>query len=168
MKSRAETTACTAAHYTVAVVILSNQHPSTRAGTESIQLIYSRRALRALSDLARQFRCHPIFWREFDQQDTSSVLKRPQTPPASVDTCEKVVHEYITSDIEGRRARAVQYQPRVSTSPRMHPLPNGGPADGPVLTIQRVSPSSSQGRITWVLCAQIGQTSNALPRPASN
>jgi len=42
-----------------------SQHPSTRAGAESIQLIYSGRALQALSDLARQFRCHPIFWREF-------------------------------------------------------------------------------------------------------
>jgi len=41
-----------------------SQHPSTRAGAESIQLIYSGRALQALSDLARQFRCHPIFWRE--------------------------------------------------------------------------------------------------------
>ena len=38
---------------------------STRAGAESIQLIYSGRALQALSDLARQFRCHPIFWWEF-------------------------------------------------------------------------------------------------------
>jgi len=44
-----------------------SQHPSTRAGAESIQLIYSGRALQALSDLARQFRCHPIFWREFTQ-----------------------------------------------------------------------------------------------------
>ena len=42
-----------------------SQHPSTRAGVELIQLIYSGRALQALSDLARQFRCHPIFWREF-------------------------------------------------------------------------------------------------------
>ena len=42
-----------------------SQHPSTRAGAESIQLIYSGRAFQALSDLARQFRCHPIFWREF-------------------------------------------------------------------------------------------------------
>jgi len=44
-----------------------SQHPSTRAGAESIQLIWSGRALQALSDLARQFRCHPIFWREFSQ-----------------------------------------------------------------------------------------------------
>ena len=43
--------------------MLSSQHPSTRAGAESIQLIYSGRTLRALSDLARQFQCHPIFWR---------------------------------------------------------------------------------------------------------
>ena len=42
-----------------------SQHPSTRAGAESIQLIYSGRALQALSDLAGQFRCNPIFWREF-------------------------------------------------------------------------------------------------------
>ena len=42
-----------------------SQHLSTRAGAESIQLIYSGRALQALSDLARQFRCHPIFWWEF-------------------------------------------------------------------------------------------------------
>jgi len=42
-----------------------SQHPSTRAGAESIQLIYSGRALQALSDLAWQFQCHPIFWREF-------------------------------------------------------------------------------------------------------
>jgi len=34
-------------------VIPSSQHPSTRAGAESIQLIYSGRASRALSDLAR-------------------------------------------------------------------------------------------------------------------
>ena len=40
-----------------------SQHPSTRAGAESIQLIYSGRALQALSDLARQFWCQPIFWR---------------------------------------------------------------------------------------------------------
>jgi len=45
-------------------VIPSSQHPSTRAGAESIQLIYSGRALRALNDLTRQFWCHPIFWRE--------------------------------------------------------------------------------------------------------
>jgi len=45
-----------------------SQHPSTRAGAESIQLIYSGRALQALSDLARQFRCHPIFWREFSDK----------------------------------------------------------------------------------------------------
>jgi len=38
-----------------------SQHPSIRAGAESIQLIYSGRALQALCDLARQFRCHPIF-----------------------------------------------------------------------------------------------------------
>ena len=44
-----------------------NQHLSTRAGAESIQLIYSGRALQALSDLARQFQCHPIFWRELPQ-----------------------------------------------------------------------------------------------------
>ena len=42
-----------------------SQHPSTRAGAESIQLIYSGRALQALSDLAWQFQCNPIFWREF-------------------------------------------------------------------------------------------------------
>jgi len=63
-KSRAETAAFTAVHYTVAAVIPSSQHPSTRAGAESIQLIYSGRALRALNDLARQFRCNPIFWPE--------------------------------------------------------------------------------------------------------
>ena len=42
-----------------------SQHPSTRTGVESIQLIYSGRELQALSDLVRQFQCHPIFWREF-------------------------------------------------------------------------------------------------------
>jgi len=44
-----------------------SQHPSTRAGpgAESIQLVYSGRALQALSDLARQFRCHPIFGGNF-------------------------------------------------------------------------------------------------------
>ena len=41
-----------------------SQHPSIRTGAESIQLIYSGRALQALSDLAWQFLCHPIFWRE--------------------------------------------------------------------------------------------------------
>jgi len=60
----------TAAHYTVAAVIPSSQHPSTCAGAESIQLIYSGRALRALSDLARQFQCQPIFWRNcFNTQE---------------------------------------------------------------------------------------------------
>jgi len=38
-----------------------SQHQSTRAGAESIQPIYSGRALQALSDIARQFWCHPIF-----------------------------------------------------------------------------------------------------------
>ena len=42
-------------------MIPSSQHPSTRAGAESIQLIYSGHSLQALSDLARQFQCHPIF-----------------------------------------------------------------------------------------------------------
>jgi len=50
-----------------------SQHPSTRAGAESIQLIYSGRALQALSDLARQFQCHPIFWREL--KDNEGVQK---------------------------------------------------------------------------------------------
>ena len=50
-----------------------SQHPSTRAGAESIELIYSGRALQALSDLARQFRCHPIFWRT----KTLTTLARP-------------------------------------------------------------------------------------------
>jgi len=50
-----------------------SQHPSTRAGAESIQLIYSGRALQALSDLARQFQCHPIFWREFLDSDVVKV-----------------------------------------------------------------------------------------------
>jgi len=36
-------------------------HPSTHTGVESIQLIYSGRALRALSDVARQCRCQHIF-----------------------------------------------------------------------------------------------------------
>ena len=68
-KSRAETAAFTAAHYTDAAVIPSSQHQSTNAGAESIQLIYSGRALRALTDLARQFRCvTPFFWREFSKQ----------------------------------------------------------------------------------------------------
>ena len=44
-----------------------SQYLSTRAGAESIQLIYSGCALQALSDLARQFRCHPIFLREFQK-----------------------------------------------------------------------------------------------------
>ena len=39
-------------------------HLSTRTSAESIQLIYSRRALRALSDEARQFQWQPIFWRD--------------------------------------------------------------------------------------------------------
>jgi len=51
-KSRAETDAFTAAHYTVAAVIPSIQHPSTHAGAESIQLIYSGRALRALRTIS--------------------------------------------------------------------------------------------------------------------
>ena len=63
-KSRAEAAAFTAVHYTVSRDAVS-QHPSTRAGAEPIHLIYSGRALQALSDLARQFRCHPIFSREF-------------------------------------------------------------------------------------------------------
>jgi len=54
-------------------VIPSSQHPSTRAGAESIQLIYSGRALRALSDLARQFRCHPIFLAGIS--NTNSITK---------------------------------------------------------------------------------------------
>jgi len=73
------------------------------------------------------------------------------------------VHEYIASDIVCRRARAVHYQPRVSAAPRVQPHPYGGPADELALTNQRASPNSSQGRIAWVLCAQIGQTFNALP-----
>ena len=52
-----------------------SQHPSTRAGAESIQLIYSGRALQALSDLARRFRCHPIFW--WDDDDVHNVCKAP-------------------------------------------------------------------------------------------
>ena len=43
-----------------------SQHPSTRAAAESNQLIYSGHALQALSDLARQFQCHPIFGREIN------------------------------------------------------------------------------------------------------
>jgi len=60
-KSSAEAAAFTVVHYTVVAVILSSQHQSTRAGAESIQLIYSGHALQALSDLAWQFQCHPIF-----------------------------------------------------------------------------------------------------------
>ena len=52
-----------------------SQHPSTRVGAESIQLIYSGRALQALSDLARQFRCHPIFWREFNTDKTCNTSR---------------------------------------------------------------------------------------------
>jgi hypothetical protein len=39
-KSGAEAAAFTAVHYTVAAVIPSSQHLSTRAGAESIQMIY--------------------------------------------------------------------------------------------------------------------------------
>ena len=42
-----------------------SQHPSTRAGAESIQLIYSGRALQALSDLARHFGVTPFFGGSF-------------------------------------------------------------------------------------------------------
>jgi len=63
-KSRAEVAAFTAVHYTVATVILSSLYLSTRAGAESIQLIYSGRALQALSDIAEQFQCHPILGQE--------------------------------------------------------------------------------------------------------
>ena len=68
------------------------------------------------------------------------MLKWPQTHPAPVDTREKIVHIYISSDIEGRRARAVHFQPRVSDALRIQPHPNGGPADGHALTNQRVIP----------------------------
>ena len=43
-RSRAETSAFTAAHYTIAAVMPYSQHPFTRAGAESFKLIYSRRA----------------------------------------------------------------------------------------------------------------------------
>jgi len=61
LKLVAEAAAFTAAHYIVAAMIPSSQHPSSRAGAESIQLIYSGRALQALSDL----QCHPIYWQKF-------------------------------------------------------------------------------------------------------
>jgi len=60
-----------------------SQHPSTRTGAESIQLIYSGRALQALSDLARQFRCHPIFWREFSIYQLIPSLTWPHNPQKS-------------------------------------------------------------------------------------
>jgi len=60
-KSRAEAAAFTPVHYTFAAVMPSSQHPSIRAGAESIQLIYTGRVLRALSDVARQFRCNSFF-----------------------------------------------------------------------------------------------------------
>ena len=68
-KSRAETVAITAVHYTIAGVIPSSQHPFTRTGSESFQLIYSRHELRALINEARQFQRQPIFWREFAHKE---------------------------------------------------------------------------------------------------
>jgi len=53
-KSRAEAATFTAAYYTVAAVIPSSQHSSTRAGAESIQLICSGRALQALNPHAHK------------------------------------------------------------------------------------------------------------------
>jgi len=55
----------TTAYYTIAAVMLSSQHPSTHTGVESIQLIYSGRVLRALSDVARQCQCQHIFGGNF-------------------------------------------------------------------------------------------------------
>jgi len=56
-----KTAVFTATHHKVAVVMPSSQHPSTRASAKSIQPIYSGCALRALSDVARQFWFQPIF-----------------------------------------------------------------------------------------------------------
>ena len=60
MKGSAETATFAAAHYTVAAVMPSRQHLSTRAGADSIQLIYSRHALRVLSDALGNFGVNPF------------------------------------------------------------------------------------------------------------
>jgi hypothetical protein len=60
-KSRAETAAFTTAQHTVAAVMPSSQHPSSRAVVESIQLIYSGRALESLSDALGNFSVNPSF-----------------------------------------------------------------------------------------------------------
>ena len=69
----------------------ASQHPSTRAGAESIQLIYSGRALQALSDLARQFRCPPIFWREFHAYVYTSFIR----VTLLIDVCD-MAHSCVT------------------------------------------------------------------------
>jgi len=60
------------AYCTIVAVMLSRQHQSTRAGADPIQLIYSGHAIRAMSDVTRQFCCQTIFWQESTPTDKSS------------------------------------------------------------------------------------------------
>ena len=87
-----------------------SQHPSTRAGAESIQLIYSGRALQALSDLTRQFRCHTIFWRKFIYSHHSPspyppLLTTDQHPPCPLAQLKTIWLGLPPSIIMGARQR---------------------------------------------------------------
>jgi len=76
-------------HYTVAAVILSSQHPSTRAGAESIQLIYSGRALQALTTSLGNFGVTPLFGGNFsiDTQQPRKIILRADCKPAHAKSC---------------------------------------------------------------------------------
>jgi len=66
-----------------------SQHPSTRAGAESIQLIYSGRALQALSDSLGNFGVTPFFGGNLKYPNSSMMQPKKLILVLLIQVCNK-------------------------------------------------------------------------------